>query len=160
MISQRIIGYSISALAIVLIVIFSMANVELDKTNIFLCQAVSSNPDINMAQCPAHTSDLPWLITMGFSISILLLVGGIFLILYPWQKGDKKRKKASMIPMEEDEKKVFALLSENNGSMYQSDLIKQTGFSKVKITRVLDKMATKEIIDRQRRGMTNIVVLK
>jgi uncharacterized membrane protein len=44
--------------------------------------------------------------------------------------------------------------------MYQSDLIKETEFSKVKITRILDKMESKDVIDRKRRGMTNIIVLK
>jgi uncharacterized membrane protein len=43
--------------------------------------------------------------------------------------------------------------------MYQSDLVKETKLTKVKITRILDKMEAKKIIKRQRRGMTNIVFL-
>jgi uncharacterized membrane protein len=43
--------------------------------------------------------------------------------------------------------------------MYQSDLLRQMGFSKVQMTRLLDKLAARKIIDRKRRGMTNIVIL-
>ena len=44
--------------------------------------------------------------------------------------------------------------------MYQSSLMKETGFSKVKTTRVLDRLETKKILERKRRGMTNLVVLR
>ena len=46
------------------------------------------------------------------------------------------------------------------GSVYQSDIIKETKLTKVKVTRILDKLEGKKLIDRKRRGMTNIVVLK
>ena len=55
---------------------------------------------------------------------------------------------------------MYDIIKGKNGSAYQSDLIKETGFSKVKVTRILDKMETADIIERKRRGMTNIIVLK
>ncbi|MBI2661420.1 MarR family transcriptional regulator, partial [Candidatus Woesearchaeota archaeon] len=62
--------------------------------------------------------------------------------------------------LDEEEKSIYDRLKENNGSMYQSDLIKQTGFTKVKMTRLLDKLESKGILERKRRGTTNIAVLK
>ena len=35
-----------------------------------------------------------------------------------------------------------------------------TGFGKVKITRVIDRLEGKNLIERRRRGMTNVVVFK
>ena len=62
--------------------------------------------------------------------------------------------------LDEEEKLIYNILKNKNGSAYQSDLIKETGFSKVKITRILDKLELSEILERKRRGMTNIVVLR
>ncbi|MBI5072205.1 MarR family transcriptional regulator, partial [Candidatus Woesearchaeota archaeon] len=62
--------------------------------------------------------------------------------------------------LDEDEKKIYELLKKSNGSVYQTDIIKETGYSKVKITRILDKMELAQIVERKRRGMTNIIVLK
>ena len=74
------------------------------------------------------------------------------------EKSDFKEIDTSKL--DEDEKKIYGLLKQNEGSMYQSDLIKETELSKVAITRILDKLESKKIIDRKRRGMTNIVILR
>ena len=65
-----------------------------------------------------------------------------------------------MKKLDAEEQKIIRLLEEKEGSTYQSDLIKETGHSKVKITRILDKLESKGILEKKRRGMTNIVVLK
>ena len=52
------------------------------------------------------------------------------------------------------------VLLREEGSVYQSDLIKETKLTKVKVSRVLDKLEGKGLIERKRRGMTNIIVLK
>jgi uncharacterized membrane protein len=52
------------------------------------------------------------------------------------------------------------IILRENGSVYQSDIVRETKQSKVKITRILDQLEGKGLIERKRRGMTNIVVLK
>ncbi|MEI8363967.1 MAG: MarR family transcriptional regulator [archaeon] len=59
-----------------------------------------------------------------------------------------------------DERQVFEKIIASNGSIYQSDLLSKTGFTKVKVSRILDKLEFKELIERKRRGMTNIIILK
>ncbi|MDP2908774.1 MAG: MarR family transcriptional regulator [Nanoarchaeota archaeon] len=59
-----------------------------------------------------------------------------------------------------DERLVFEKIIGSEGSMFQSDLVEKTGMPKVKVTRVLDKLEGKGLVERKRRGMTNIVVLK
>jgi uncharacterized membrane protein len=44
--------------------------------------------------------------------------------------------------------------------MFQSDLVEGTGMQKVKITRLLDRLEGLKLIERKRRGMTNVVILK
>ena len=72
----------------------------------------------------------------------------------------KKFNKQSLENRNEEEKKILNTLLENKGSIFQSELIEKTGFNKVKITRILDSLESQELIERKRRGMTNIVILK
>ncbi|MFH1065473.1 MAG: hypothetical protein V1734_03145 [Nanoarchaeota archaeon] len=62
--------------------------------------------------------------------------------------------------LNEEEKKIIALLKEADGTMFQSDLVEKSGFTKVKITRILDVLEGKRLVERKRRGMTNVVILK
>ena len=71
---------------------------------------------------------------------------------------EEKNKKLENL--DEDEKKIMSLVLREEGSVYQSDLVKETGLSKVMVTRLLDKLEGRGLIERKRRGMTNIVVLK
>ena len=79
----------------------------------------------------------------------------------PAQKAAPARKrKIAAAELDSDEGKVVAFINEGNGSVYQSDIMKKTGFSKVKVSRVLDKLEQKGLLERKRRGMTNLVVAK
>jgi uncharacterized membrane protein len=62
--------------------------------------------------------------------------------------------------LDEEEKKIIKVITDSNGMIFQSELMEKTGFSKVKVTRLLDKLEGKNLIERRRRGMTNAVVLK
>jgi uncharacterized membrane protein len=44
--------------------------------------------------------------------------------------------------------------------MFQSELVEKTGYSKSKVSLILDRLEAKRILERKRRGMTNAVVLK
>jgi len=59
-----------------------------------------------------------------------------------------------------DEKAVYDAVTSADGTIFQSDLVKQLGFSKVKLSRILDRLEAKGLVERRRRGMANLVVLK
>jgi len=58
-----------------------------------------------------------------------------------------------------DKRQVFNEIVEANGEILQSDLHAQTGFSKSKITRILDYLELKGLIIRKSYGMTNKIVI-
>lgn len=58
-----------------------------------------------------------------------------------------------------DEKRLYRLIEEANGAIFQADLVEKSGFSKVKVSRVLDRLEGRDLIVRRRRGMTNMVVI-
>ena len=71
-----------------------------------------------------------------------------------------KKKKLDLKGLDKDERKVINLLQEENGAVFQRTLMEKLEIGKVKATRLLDKLEAKQLIERKRRGMNNIVVLK
>ncbi len=124
----------------------------------------------NQLQCDSLLTTInPNLI---YFIILIVILTGLYMLLFGKEGYFKiqKKEEESLIPSKdyiaimenlgEDENTILQKIIDTQGSIYQSDLVKWSGFSKVKITRVLDKLEGKNLIERKRRGMTNIVILK
>ena len=72
----------------------------------------------------------------------------------------EKKKAVNTSKLDKVEKQVVKILQDESGAVFQSSLMEKLGIGKVGITRLLDKLEAKQIIERKRRGMNNIVVLK
>ncbi|MCX6707299.1 MAG: hypothetical protein NT001_04120 [Candidatus Woesearchaeota archaeon] len=59
-----------------------------------------------------------------------------------------------------DEKTIFSALRDSNGDMLQNNIVKKTGMGKVAVTRALSKLEMKNLVVRERQGLTNRVRLK
>lgn len=160
---QRNLGIALLVASILFIIFISLIKSDIDERDALLCSAVFSNPELDMKECPAHKNNTSWYINGAFVLAFLIM-GAAFYFLFAARPHKEIAKELpepiDVSKLAEDEKKIYDLLHSHEGSMYQSDLIRDTGFSKVYITRVLDKMESKKILERKRRGMTNIVVLK
>lgn len=160
---KRTLGMVVIALAAILLLTLVSLKKDSDEKDAFLCEAVHSNPTIEMNQCPVHEQDKSWLLTFLFSIGFLLVGIGSYMTIAGGKaevKETSQYKAVDLATLSEEEKIIYTLLKEHEGSMYQSDVIKTTGFPKVKITRILDKLEHHNVLERKRRGMTNIIVLK
>lgn len=71
-----------------------------------------------------------------------------------------KKIRVNMADLNSEEKKIVGILVNSKGSMFQSELVEKAGFDKVKVSRILDRLEGRQMIERRRRGMTNIVILK
>ncbi|VVB99375.1 MarR family protein [uncultured archaeon] len=132
--------------------------------------AAGSCTDIAGAACP-HEKIVE---TQNVIIAVLIIVIGaiVAFIAYqfywkkPEEKGEaisvdrKKPKKIDVSSLDTDERKVIEIVREGNGSVFQSEIVKRLGYSKVKVSRILDKMEQKGLLEKKRRGMANLVVLK
>jgi uncharacterized membrane protein len=76
------------------------------------------------------------------------------------KKLDKEHYKKVLEKLDNDERNVLEKILSNEGSIFQSQLVDDLGYTKVKITRILDRLEGKALIERKRRGMTNIIILK
>ena len=154
-------GLALIAVALLLVGVLTLKKEEKEKKNVFLCQIVSASPDPDMAKCPAHTSNTSWLLIVGFALSAIVLAMGLVL-LAPASSPNipPSLPKADLSKLDDEEKRIYEAIRLKEGSMYQSDLITETGFTKVRVTRLLDRLEQKGLVERRRRGMTNLVVLK
>jgi len=101
-------------------------------------------------------------------VGILIIVGIVLIFSKPSIKTVIKtktierkleRKKVDLTDLKTEEKKVLDLIRENK-AIFQADLIEKTGIGKAKMTRIIDRLEGKGLVERKRRGMTNVVVLK
>jgi uncharacterized membrane protein len=70
----------------------------------------------------------------------------------------EKKKKLNLSGL--DKKAVIKLVKDEGGVIFQAELKDKLEIGKVGVTRLLDKLESKGLIERKRRGMNNVVVLK
>ncbi|UCD20592.1 MAG: hypothetical protein JSW08_02325 [archaeon] len=107
----------------------------------------------------AHQQGLPWQSFIGFLFVIILIIFGIYIFRKKEIKEKRKITKKDLGLLDKDEKKIYKLITDADGTIFQSELVDKSGFAKVKVTRILDKLEGKNIVTRRRRGMTNVVIL-
>lgn len=131
----------------------------------------SALKDIISTSCTEHGTSCPMYdtvtkqtaLSLGI-VAILIFVGIVIMFNKPKEKVVikkvlEKKKKLDLEGLERDEKKVVKLLLLEKGGMFQADLMEKLEMGKVKLTRLLDKLESKGILERKRRGMNNIVIL-
>ncbi len=99
-------------------------------------------------------------------VGILVVIGLVLIFNKPDERivirkiKDKKiERKIDTSKLRSDEKQALKIIQENR-AVFQSDLIERTGFGKAKMTRIIDRLEGMGLVERKRRGMTNVVVLK
>ncbi len=103
----------------------------------------------------------------ALAIAGVLLVVSLFLVfskpnekvIVKKIKEKKIQKNVDLSGFRREEKEVYNLIKEN-GAIFQADLIEKTGFSKARMTRIIDKLEGHGLVERKRRGMTNVVVVR
>ena len=73
---------------------------------------------------------------------------------------DPERYKLVMPFLKKDEKMIFSALRDSNGEMLQNKIVQKTGMGKVAVTRALSKLEIKNLVVRERHGLTNKVRIK
>lgn len=156
---NKIVGYLIIGVAILLAFIIYSFNRALTK---IVNTACSHGPS-----CPMWgTITFQTSVSLGITVVVALI--GVYLVFFGKDekiitkvlKPKKKNNSSILRKLKGDEKEVVKQVIASEGTIFQSELVDKLGFTKVKVTRLLDKLEGKGIIERKRRGMTNIVILK
>lgn len=153
------VGFLIIGIAAVMVILVFIFNSALKKI-------VSSTCSMGASCTMYDTIKIQTGISLSI-IAIILIIGLVIMFSKPKEKiiiqkikVKEKKKKLDLGGLDKNEKKVIELLQSENGGMFQADLMGKLGIGKVGITRLLDKLEAKQLIERKRRGMNNIVVLK
>ncbi len=126
--------------------------------------------DIVTTSCSHGTSCPMWgtlNIQTNISLGLMAFVAfvGLFFVFFSEGKTTHKKivkKDYTKIKnnLSDDEKQIFEKILNADGTIFQSNIVEETSFTKVKVTRILDKLEGRNLIERKRRGMTNVVILK
>lgn len=110
-------------------------------------------------------------ITLQTSLSLVIaglvfLIGMFFIftkenerIIIKKVKEKVKKKKLDLTGFDSVEKKAVQIIQREHGVVFQKTLMEELGVGKVKMTRLIDKLEAKQLVERKRRGMNNIIVL-
>jgi len=102
-------------------------------------------------------------------VGVIVVIGIVIMLTKPKErivvhkivkKIKEKIKPLDLSGLDSDEKKVVEMLQEENGAVFQRTMMEKLEIGKVGMTRLLDKLEAKQVVERKRRGMNNIVVLK
>ncbi len=101
---------------------------------------------------------VPPYLFIPFMGSLGLFTGMLIFVLFKDEEKDHVETGTILKLMEENDRKVMEVLFREKEIM-QSKIVKKTGLSKVKVSRILKKMEQKGIIEKLPNGNTNLVKL-
>ena len=150
---------SISILIVLMVFLFNNTLMESVRNSCFIQHG-------DVKSCEMYDS-VNYQTYLALGIVGVLIVFSLFLIfskpneriIIKKIKEKKVQKEVNLSSFRPEEKQVYNLVKEN-GAIFQADIIEKTGFSKARMTRIIDKLEGSELVERKRRGMTNVVVLK
>ncbi|MFA5953270.1 MAG: hypothetical protein WC812_01630 [Candidatus Pacearchaeota archaeon] len=153
------VGWIIIGISIVMSLIVLIFNLGLKK---IVGDTCTHGPECSMFETIAIQT---WI---SIAIVMIILIIGLFIMLSKPEektiikkiKEKSKLKKIDLSNLEKDEKKVIEFLQKEQGGVFQRELMEKLEIGKVKTTRLLDKLESKDLIIRKRRGMNNIILLK
>jgi uncharacterized membrane protein len=172
--NEKLFGQAIFILAILLLIFNTSLTERLIETKNNACNTSCNE---QMGFCPTK-NELPLETFLISFISLFLASTGVYMYMSNKIINNEKNQQNNFneqqfinkdehnLNLEEikkglkdDEIEVLELIKNENG-IYQSSIVSKTGFSKVRVSRILDKLEARDLIERKRRGMTNFVVLK
>jgi len=93
--------------------------------------------------------------------SIVMSSCAVSLILLSILKSEIKAKQSSTVrSLSKSEKKVYDFLLSKGGVAFQSEIVETLNLSRSTVSIILDKLEAKGLVERRRRGMSNIVIVK
>ena len=152
-----IIGISVLIIGIVFLFNTAMVNIV---------ESTCTMDHLN-GQCPAYNTIKEQTYLSLAIVGVLMVIGIVLMLSKPNERVIIRKVKDKPLnvksldesQLSKQEKYVLKVVKENK-AVFQADLIDKTGISKVGMSRILDRLENRGFIERKRRGMNNIVVLK
>ena len=162
----RYLGIIILLVSVAIILSIFALNNSFSEKNILICTEICSLQKETTCSMEACLYNLEYNSNKGILVVVIglfsaFLAGiGFYLSL---TKEDEliKKKKYDITKLTKEEKNVFLFVkNDKEKNTYQSKIVEEFNFPKSKVTRILDKLEQQGLIERKRRGMSNLIVLK
>ena len=153
---NRNVGYLITGISLVILGIIFFFNQGLKN---IVSETCDHGPTCTMYDTISMQT---WL---SVAIAVLILLIGLFMIFSKEEKQiiikkiKEKKKAVSLEGLDVREKEAVKIIQETGG-IFQAELMEKMNIGKVGVTRLLDKLEAKQIVERKRRGMNNFVVIR
>ena len=102
-------------------------------------------------------SPLP-LIVYGLSF-LSLVIGGVIILLFQWKISRIQMDKLLKV-LPPDERTIISIIMNNNKTIEQNRLVALSGYSKVKISRLISELEERGTIRKKNLGNTNLIMLE
>ncbi|MBI4144523.1 hypothetical protein HY486_04715 [Candidatus Woesearchaeota archaeon] len=112
---------------------------------------------VNGAYTSSTNMQLPLIVYLISFLSII--VGAVVVLLFQWRLSRVQLERVLRV-LPADERVVVKILLDNKGSIEQNRLVAFSGMSKVQVSRLLQKLSLREVVEKKNLGNTNLVVLK
>ena len=141
---NKLVGYLIISIAGIILVIVASFNQAL--------ASIVSESCSHGIQCPMYTT-LTIQKIVSYALTVMVGLTGVVILRM------KDEVKPVLPLLEGMEQTVVDILQKHEGEILQSKLPDMLDSNKVKVTRILDALEQKGVIERVRRGMSNLVKL-
>ena len=141
---NKLVGYLIISIAGMILIIVASFNQAL--------ASIVSESCSHGTQCPMYTT-LTIQKIVSYALTVIVGLTGVAILRM------KDDVKPVLPPLEGMEQTVVDILLKHEGEILQSKLPDMLDSNKVKVTRILDALEQKGVIERVRRGMSNLVKL-
>ncbi len=74
-------------------------------------------------------------------------------------EGNGNQRKTNVKLLSEEEKTIFRIMMDTEGTIYQNDLTIKSGLPRYQVSRIISKFEDYGIIEKERFGMTNVITL-
>jgi len=112
---------------------------------------------VNGIYTSSTNQQLP-LIVYGISF-LSILIGAFIVVMFQW-KINKIQLDRILKVLPKEERTVVKILLDNNNSIEQNKLVVLSGFTKVQISRIVQKLVERDVVERRNLGNTNLIMLK
>ena len=161
----RYLGIIILVVSVTILIFIFVLNNSFNEKNIKICTeicALQTEATCSMEACLynlEYTNHKGILFIIGLFSAFLAGIG--FYLSLSKEEKLIKEKKYDITKLTREEKAVFLFVrNDKEKNTYQSEIVEEFNFPKSKVTRILDKLEQQNLIERKRRGMSNLIVLK
>ena len=95
-----------------------------------------------------------------YGISLLsLVIGAVVVILFQWKINQLQIQRMLKV-LPGDERIIIKLLLENNNRLEQNRIVVLSGLSRLQVSRTVQKLGQREVVEKKDLGNTNLIVLR